>query len=61
MEVVHPADILMADLTGRLDLVLEPLDDSLLSRDLGLDELESDFLFELRIVDPINPAHAAVS
>ena len=59
VEVVHPADVLVPDLAGRLDLVPEALDHPPLGRDLGLDELEGDFLVEFRVVGPIDTAHAA--
>jgi len=59
MEVVHPADVLVPDFTGRLDLVSEALYHPPLGRDLRLDELEGDLLVEFRVVGSVDPAHTS--
>ena len=57
VEIVHAADVLMPDLAGDLELVAEALGRPLVGGDLGLDELEGDFLVELGVVGPVDLAH----
>jgi hypothetical protein len=58
-QVKHLADVLMADLTGELQLVREALQGLPVQDGFGPEELQGDFLADLGVVDLVNPAHAA--
>ena len=59
MEVVHPADVLMADLAGDLDLILEPLDCPFVGADLRTYQFESDLFLEFLVEGAVDAAHAS--
>jgi hypothetical protein len=56
-QLVHPADVLMADLAGELQLVAEPVDRFLIRSDFGLDDLQGDLFLKLEIKGSIELAH----
>ena len=58
-QVEHPADVLVSDLAGKAELIIETLDGFFVRGDFRLDKLKSDFFFDLRIIDLIDPAHPA--
>ena len=59
VELVHPADILVGDPAGQLDLVPEAVNGLLIDRDIRMEDLEGDLLADLFIVGAINDAHPA--
>ena len=59
MELVHPADVLVGDPAGELDLVPEALDRPLVPGDLGVEELEGDLLADLLVEGAVDDAHPA--
>ncbi len=60
-EVEHAADVAVGDHPGGLQLIVEALDRFFVRSDLGFDELEGDFLFDLLVLDPVDLAHTAFS
>src|SRR4030042_5112413 len=56
-ELVHPADVSMANPPSRLELILKPFQGLALQGDLRPDELEGPFLIDLPGERSINPAH----
>ena len=60
-EVEHAADVAVGDHPGGLQLVAEAFDRFFIRSDLGLDELEGDFLLDLLILDPVDLTHSALS
>ena len=58
-QVKHAADILVSDLSGKFQFIPETLDDFVIGRDLGFEELQSHFLPEFLIEDLIDIAHSA--
>jgi hypothetical protein len=59
-QIEHLADVLMTDLPGELELVREPLEGLFVQAGFGPDELQGDLLAYFRILDFIDPAHAAM-
>ena len=59
MEVVQPADILVTDAAGQLELVFEALDGRCVGNDFGPEDLEGHFLVDLQVQDLIDGAHSA--
>ena len=59
VELVHPADVLVADPPGQLDFVPEALDRLLVEGDIGVEELEGDLLAHLLIERAVDDAHPA--
>ena len=59
VELVHPADVLVGDPAGQLDLVPEPIDRLLVEGDIRMKDLEGDLLADFLVVGPVDDAHAA--
>jgi hypothetical protein len=60
-ELVHPADIPVADFTGDFQFILEALQGAFVPGDLRPNELYGNFLIQLLVHSPIDLAHAAVA
>ena len=58
MELVHAADIPVADLPGQFDLVPEAVDSRLVEGNLRMENLEGDLLADFLVVSAIDDAHA---
>jgi hypothetical protein len=61
VDIMHPADILVSDAAGQPDLLPEPVERLRPEGQLGADELERDRLFQLIVVDLVDPAHPAAA
>ena len=59
VELVHPADVLVGDPAGQLDLVPEAVNRLLVDGDIGVEDLEGDLLADLFIVGAVDDAHPA--
>ena len=60
-EVEDPADVLVGDPPGQLELVAEALDHLLVGAERGHEDLEGDGLADLPIQGLVDPAHAAAA
>ena len=58
-QVVHPADVLVDDPAGDLQLVAEALERPPVGGDLGADQLEGDLVLDQLVDRPVNLAHPA--
>ena len=59
VELVHPADVLVGDPAGQLDLVPEAVNRLLVEGDIGVENLEGDLLADFLIVGAVDDAHPA--
>ena len=59
MELVHPANVLVSDLTGQLDFVAEAVNGFIVDGDIRVKNLESDFFADLLVLGPVDDDHPA--
>jgi hypothetical protein len=59
MEFVHPADVLVGDPAGQLDLIPKAVNGPLIQGNIGVEDFEGDFLADFSIEGTVDAAHAA--